>query len=138
MIKKTNYNQNNLILDRCFLSTLCYTSFTSELTEFERKNLYTNILSGIVDKKYILPDKILFIYCDWDIIFQNHLKLKKEKQTQDILAEQKYFDYYNNTFGEWFKGVPVIQEFNIGERTVKIYEGANVIENVKLWIRGRL
>lgn len=136
--KRVNYKQDNLIMDRTILSTLCYTAFCKELTNEERKELLNVIYSDITDNKYLLFDKLLYVRCDWGIVKDNHIELRLEKNTQDILAENSYLDFYNNTFEEWFKGVTVLEKIKLGDRLITEYNGREIWDNVIAWLKERL
>lgn len=136
--KKCNFKQTNLIMDRTILSTLCYTSFCPELTEEQQKELLSVIYNDIKDSKYILFDRMLYIRCDWNIVKDNHKELKLEKNTQDILAENSYLDYYNNTFEKWFKGVTILSQIVDGNRTITAYQGDEVWANVIAWLEEKI
>jgi hypothetical protein len=86
----------------------------------------------------VLFDKLLYIRCDWIVVKNNHKELKVEKNTQDVLAENSYLNFYNNTFEEWFEGVTVLENFNVGNRLVTVYKGREIIDNVIAWLKERL
>ena len=65
-------------------------------------------------------------------------KLKLEKNTQDILAENSYLDYYNNTFEKWFKGVAILSQIVDGNRTITAYQGDEVLANVIAWLEEKI
>ena len=136
--KKENYLQTNLIMDRTILSTLCYTAFCKELSEDERKVLFNDIYKNIVDNKYLLFDKLSYIVCGWNIVKDNHKELKTKKNTQDILAENSYLDFYNYTFEEWFKGVEILDKVELGERLITTYNGREILDNVIAWLKERI
>ncbi len=136
--KKENYKQNYLIMDRTILSTLCYTAFCVDLSDKERRQLFTVIYKNIVDNKYILFDKLIYLKCDWSVVKNNHKELKVAKNTQDILAENSYYNFYNNTFEEWFKGVAILEKQELGNRTVTMYDGNGVLDNVIAWLEERI
>lgn len=137
--KRKLYTQDNLIMDRTVLSTLCYTAFCNELTSVERKSLLNVIYNGLIDNNYILCDKIMYLSCGWDIVKDNHKELKIEKHTQDVLVENSYLNFYNDTFEKWFEGVTILDKTELGNnRIITAYDGGQVYANVLAWLKERM
>ncbi len=97
-IKKKEKLSNNTILDRTIISTILYTFYTNSLNVDEKNKIIEIIERKINENKIILPDIIYLIVYPYKLISLNHLKLMKEKGTQDSLIDYSYYLNYSLFF----------------------------------------
>lgn len=97
-IKKKEKLSNNTILDRTIISTILYTFYTNSLNVDEKKKIIEIIERKINEDKIILPSIIYLIIYPYKLISLNHLKLMKEKGTQDSLIDYSYYLNYSLFF----------------------------------------
>ena len=65
--------------------------------------------------------------------------MKIEKHTQDVLVENSYLNFYNDTFEKWFEGVTILDKTELGDnRIITAYDGGQVYANVLAWLKERM
>ena len=96
--KKKNYNSDNLIMDRSIVSTFIYTTFTDTLTIQQKQDIIQKIKNLINQQGVILPQKIVFLVTDANLVAQRQMSLGKIKGTQTVLGSLDYYNYYNDFF----------------------------------------
>ncbi len=99
--KRENLDKENIIMDRSILSVYLYTIISEEFNSKEKERIVTLINEKIRNKEIIIPDEIFFIIYPFDLINDNHNKLKKQKNTQDILVDYNYYKNYNLFFSNF-------------------------------------
>lgn len=96
--KHKTYLNKNIIMDRTILSVYLYTMFSNEFKEEEKQIIFSSINKEIENGRVLIPNKLFFIIYPFELINNNHLRLKEEKETQDLLVDYNYYLKYNLFF----------------------------------------
>lgn len=97
-IEKKNHLYGDTILDRTIISTILYTIYTESLTSTEKRKIINIIKENIDKNKIIIPSFIYLIIYPYKLISLNHLKLNKQKGTQNSLVDYNYYLNYSLFF----------------------------------------
>ena len=101
-IEKKKHLENNTILDRTIISIILYTIYTDTLSPTE-KNKIIDIIKEKIDKsEMIIPTYIYLIIYPYKLISLNHLKLNKQKGTQNSLVDYNYYLEYSLFFSNCY------------------------------------
>ena len=97
-IEKKKQLDGDTVLDRTIISTILYTIYTESLTLTEKNKIIQIINESIEKDKIIIPSFVYLIIYPYKLIFLNHLKLMKEKGTQNSLVDYNYYLNYSLFF----------------------------------------
>lgn len=97
-IEKKDQLARNTILDRTIISTILYTIYTDSLTLTEKNKILEVVREKLNTNKIIIPTYIYLIIYPYKLITFNHLKLSKEKGTQNNLVDYDYYLKYSLFF----------------------------------------
>ncbi len=104
-IEKKKRLDDDTVLDRTIISTILYTFYTETLNLAE-KNKIMEIINENLDKdKMIIPSLVHLIIYPYKLISLNHLKLMKEKGTQNSLVDYNYYLHYSLFFSNCYYAI---------------------------------
>ena len=118
--KKEMQTSSNVVLDRTILSTIIYTMYTDSLNLKEKNKIISIINKIIKQNKIIIPEYIYLIVYPYKLISLNHMKLNKEKGTQNSLVDYNYYLNYSLFFSNYqykYKNILNLEEY----RQIVIY-----------------
>lgn len=107
ILKKDKLTLNS-VLDRTIISTAIYTINTNTLNRVEKAKLKKLIKDKIKSNEIIIPNYIYNIIYPYKLISFNHVKLSKEKGTQNTLVDYDYYLKYSLFFSNRFNKVEKI------------------------------
>ena len=85
--EKKKQLDGDTVLDRTIISTILYTIYTESLTLIEKNKIIEIIKEKFDKEKITIPSFVYLIVYPYKLISLNHLKLMKEKGTQNSLGD---------------------------------------------------
>lgn len=104
-VEKKNQLDGDTVLDRTIISTTLYTIYTQSLTLTEKNKIIGIIKENLDKNKITIPSFIYLIIYPYKLISLNHLKLMKEKGTQNSLVDYNYYLKYSLFFSNCYYAV---------------------------------
>ena len=101
-IEKKKNLEVNTIIDRTIISTIIYTIYTETLSSTEKNKIINIIKEKLDTNKIIIPTYIYLIIYPYKLISLNHLKLNKQKGTQNSLVDYNYYLEYSLFFANCY------------------------------------
>ena len=111
-LEKKKYVVGDTVLDRTIISTILYTIYTDSLTSIEKNKIINFIRENLERDKIVIPSIIYLIIYPYKLISLNHLKLMKQKGTQNSLVDYNYYLNYSLFFSNNFYKVNNIVDSN--------------------------
>lgn len=91
-------NKKNLIIDRSILSQIVYIKYSNELNNDQKELLFKIILNNICEKKFLIPEYIIFFITNYKNTIDRHNLLFINKKTERTLVDYNYWSMYNYCF----------------------------------------
>lgn len=104
-IEKKKQLDGDTVLDRTIISTILYTIYTESLTLTEKNKIIEIIKENLDKDKITIPSFVYLIIYPYKLISLNHLKLMKEKGTQNSLVDYNYYLKYSLFFSNCYYAV---------------------------------
>ena len=127
-VEKKKQLDGDTVLDRTIISTILYTIYTESLTLDEKNKIIEIIKENLDKEKITIPSFVYLIVYPYKLISLNHLKLMKEKGTQNSLADYKYYLKYSLFFSNCYYAVNNI--LSTREYRQIILYSSDIFENV--------
>ena len=100
--EKKKQLDGDTVLDRTIISTILYTIYTESLTLTEKNKIIGIIKENLDKDKITIPSFVYLIIYPYKLISLNHLKLMKEKGTQNSLVDYNYYLKYSLFFSNCY------------------------------------
>lgn len=104
-VEKKKQLDGNTVLDRTIISTILYTIYTESLNLTEKSKIIGIIKENLDKDKITIPSFVYLIIYPYKLISLNHLKLMKEKGTQNSLVDYNYYLKYSLFFSNCYYAV---------------------------------
>ena len=127
-VEKKKQLDGDTVLDRTIISTILYTIYTESLTLDEKNKIIEIIKENLDKEKITIPSFVYLIIYPYKLISLNHLKLKKEKGTQNSLVDYNYYLNYSLFFSNCYYAVNSI--LNTREYRQIILYSSDIFKNV--------
>lgn len=127
-VEKKKQLDGDTVLDRTIISTILYTIYTESLTLDEKNKIIEIIKENIDKEKITIPSFVYLIVYPYKLISLNHLKLMKEKETQNSLVDYNYYLKYSLFFSNCYYAVNNI--LSTREYRQIILYSSDIFENV--------
>ena len=127
-VEKKKQLDGDTVLDRTIISTILYTIYTESLTLDEKNKIIEIIKENIDKEKITIPSFVYLIVYPYKLISLNHLKLMKEKGTQNSLVDYNYYLKYSLFFSNCYYAVNNI--LSTREYRQIILYSSDIFENV--------
>lgn len=127
-VEKKKQLDGDTVLDRTIISTILYTIYTESLTLDEKNKIIEIIKENLDKEKITIPSFVYLIVYPYKLISLNHLKLMKEKGTQNSLVDYKYYLKYSLFFSSCYYAVNNI--LSTREYRQIILYSSDIFENV--------
>ncbi len=104
-VEKKKQVAGDTVLDRTIISTILYTIYTKSLNLTEKSKIIGIIKENLDKGKMTIPSFVYLIIYPYKLISLNHLKLMKEKGTQNSLVDYNYYLKYSLFFSNCYYAV---------------------------------
>lgn len=127
-VEKKKQLDGDAVLDRTIISTILYTIYTESLSLTEKNKIIEIIKENFDKEKITIPSFVYLIVYPYKLISLNHLKLMKEKGTQNSLVDYNYYLKYSLFFSNCYYAVNNI--LSTKEYRQIISYSSDIFENV--------
>lgn len=133
--KRTFFNKD-IILDRSVLSLFAYVYWLFESKKDDiRCEFYSYVINGILDKKYVLPNRIIYCYQDYNHILKSYNLNNNIKGTEKTLVSKEYYEIQNDFYSRLIEQLhEKVLKYNylLDSCDIDIYNEENHIEVYEL------
>lgn len=134
--KRISAPDSDIILDRSVLSLFGYVYWLYESNQNDiRCEFYSHVVNGLSGNRYVLPNRILYCYQDYDSIIKSFEVNHHIKGTDDLLVSKEYYETQNDFYERLIKmldGRVIKYNYLSDECNIDIYEEEKYIDNYQL------
>lgn len=136
--KRTYVSDKDVILDRSVLSLFGYVYWLYASGKNDiRCEFYSYVVNGVSEKKYVLPNQIIYCYQDYASVIKAYKKNYKEKGTDEKFVSEQYYQIQNDFYESLMKmmdGRVIKYNYLVDNRDINIYEEEKCIDKYHLLI----
>lgn len=136
--KRTCVPDKDVIMDRSVLSLFGYVYWLYASGKKDiRCEFYNHVVNGLSEKKYVLPNRIIYCYQDYASVIEAYKKNYKEKGTDEKFVSEQYYQIQNDFYEslmEMMDGRVIKYNYLVDNRDMNIYEEEKCIDKYHLLI----